>query len=128
MAEEDGGADGSATAFLKALGVSVGLLALACLLLFLPVVGVFLLVTAAPFAACNYGVKVSGLDSPRGWLWLGISAGAIISLIESSVLLSLIGLFGALDTLEPVGLALLAAVFVSNIGFGSLGARRAAAG
>jgi hypothetical protein len=128
MAEEDGGADGSATAFLKALGVAVGLLALACLLLFLPVVGVFLLITAAPFAACNYGVKVSGLDSPRGWLWLGISAGAIISLIESSVLLSLIGLFGPLDSLEPVGLAILAVVFLANMGFGSLGARRAAAG
>jgi hypothetical protein len=125
MEEGDGG---SAAAFLKALAVALGILALACLLIFLPVVGAFLLVTAAPFAACNYAVKLSGLDSPRGWLWLGIAAGGIISLVESSILLSLFGLFGALDILEPVGLLILLAVLSANMGFGALGARRAYGG
>ncbi len=127
MTLDDGGREDSATRFLKALGVAAGILALSCLLLFVPVVGWLLLITAAPFLACHYGVALSGLDTERGWLWLGLSAGAIITVLESSILLSLVGIMGAVEPLEPVGLMLLGAILVSNLAFGALGARRAAA-
>jgi len=127
MAEDDGDRDDSAPAFLKALVLAVGILALSCLLLFLPIVGALLLVTLAPFLACYYAVRISGLDTPRGWLWLGLCAGATMSAVESTVLLSVVGLFGVVDPFEPVGLGLLFILFLANIAFGALGARRAAA-
>ncbi len=77
MADDAGEPDNSAVRFMKGLAVAVGILALSCLLLFLPVVGAVLLITAAPFLACYYGVRVAEVDSPRGWLWLGLSAGAL---------------------------------------------------
>ena len=119
--------DNSAVRFFKGLILAIGILALSCLLLFLPAVGPLLLITVAPYAACYFGVRSSGLDTPRGWLWLGLSAGALISIVESMVLLSVIGLFGAVEAFEPRGLALLGALFLSNMLFGALGARRAAA-
>jgi len=128
MVDEDGIPDNPGTRLLKGLAIAVGILALSCLLLFVPVVGAVLLLTAAPFLACYYGVRVAEVDQHRGWLWLGLSAGAIISLVESSILLSIVGLFGPLDVLEPLGLAILAAVFLSNMAFGALGGRRAASG
>jgi len=121
------GVDNSAARFLKGLVIALGILALSCLLILLPVVGTLLLITVAPFAACYFGVRSSGLDTPRGWLWLGLSAGALISIVESMVLVSVIGLFGALDPLEPVGLGLLFVLFLANMLFGALGARRASA-
>ena len=126
MADEDDKEDDSALAFLKALVLAVGILALSCLLLFLPVVGPLLLVTVAPFLACHYGVRISGLDTPRGWLWLGLCAGAMMSAVEPTVLLSVFGLFGMVDPFEPVGLGLLFILFLANMAFGALGARRAA--
>ncbi len=128
MTGDDALPDGSAARFLKGLVLSVGILALSCLLLFLPIVGALLLVTVAPFLACYYGVRLSGLETKRGWLWLGLSAGAIISVVESSVLLSVLVLFGPLDSFEPVGLGMLFITFLANMAFGALGARRAAAG
>ena len=119
--------DNSAVRFFKGLIMAIGILALSCLLLFLPAVGPLLLITVAPFAACYFGVRLSGLGTPRGWLWLGLGSGALISIVESMVLLSVIGLFGAVDPFEPRGLALLGALFLSNMLFGALGARRAAA-
>jgi|GEM_PF-2556398 len=116
-----------APALPKALAVAVGLLALSCLLIFLPMVGPLLLFTVAPFAACSFAARVTGLDSPRGWLWLGLSAGGIISLVEAAIILSLAGLIGPVDLLEPLGLGLLTAITVSNLVSGSLGARRGAA-
>jgi len=121
------GEDDPAARFLKGFVLATGILAVSCLLLFLPVVGPLLLITAAPFAACYFGLRSSGLDTPRGWLWLGLCAGALISVVESSVLLSVIGLVGAVDPFEPVGLGLMGALFMSNMLFGALGARRAAA-
>jgi len=126
MGIEDGGQDNSAARFLKGLVLSFGILALSCLLLFLPVVGPLLLITVAPFTACFYGVKLSGLETPRGWLWLGLCAGALISVVESSVLLSVVSMFGAVDLFEPAGLGLLSALFLANMLFGALGGRRAA--
>jgi hypothetical protein len=127
MGDEDPDQDDSATRFLKGLVLAVGILALSCLLIFLPIVGPLLLFTVAPFVACYYAVRLSGLEMRRGWLWLGLSAGAIISAVESSVVLSVVGLFGAVDLFEPVGLTLLCVLFLANISFGALGARRAAA-
>jgi hypothetical protein len=128
MGNDDPDRDNSTTRFLKGLVLAVGILALSCLLLFLPIVGPLLLITVAPFAACYYAVRLSGINTQSGRLWLGLSAGAIFSAVESSVLLSIVGLFGAVDPFEPVGLALIGALFLANLAFGALGARRAAAG
>lgn len=128
MGGEDREPDDSAVRFLKGLVIAVGILALSMLLVFLPVAGPLLLITVAPFTAGYFGVRLSGMDTPRGWLWLGLCAGALISIVESTILLSLIAMvLGAVDLSEPVGLGLLSALFLANMSFGGLGARRAAA-
>ena len=126
MAERTG-EDGGDGRFLKALVLSVGALALCTLLVFLPIAGPLLLVTVAPFAACYFGARKAGLDSRRGWLWLGISAGAIISAAQAAVVVQLMSLFGPVNILEPVGLSLVAALFCSNVAFGALGGRSGSA-
>ena len=113
--------------FLVALVLALGMLALSCLLLLVPIAGPLLLVTFAPFMACNFAVKRSGLYAPRGWLWLGISAGAIMGVVEGGAVLFVFGLFGTVDPFEPVGLGLLVLLFSSNVVFSVLGARRGAA-
>ena len=128
MAEEVGEDDGAEGRFLKALVLSLGALALCTLLIFVPVAGPVLLVTVAPFGACYFGARKAGLDTRRGWLWLGIGAGAITSAAQTAVIIQLVSLFGPVDLLEPIGLGLVAALFCSNIVFGVLGSRRGAAG
>jgi hypothetical protein len=127
MAEEVGEDDRAGGRFLKALVLSVGALALCTLLIFIPVAGPALLVTVAPFTACYFGARRAGLDTGRGWLWLGLCAGAIISTVQTAILIQLVSLFGPVDLFEPIGLSLVAVLFCANIVFGALGSRRGAA-
>ena len=114
--------------FLKGFCIAIGIFALCSLLLLIGPAGVILLVTFAPFAAGYYGGRTGAENSRWGWFYFGASAGLLWSVVEIAALSMIImSVFGFIDVLEPIGLSIIAAIFVSNTTFCVLGARSGAA-
>ena len=113
---------------LKGFCIAIGIFALCSLLLLIGPAGVILMVTFAPFAAGYYGGRTGAENSRWGWFYFGTSAGLLWSVVQSYVLLMVLtGVLGSADVLEPIGLSIIAAIFVSNTTFCVLGARSGAA-
>jgi hypothetical protein len=124
----DRNVDRPARAFLKGLGVAMGVFALCSLLLLMPPAGTVLLATLAPFAAGYYGARIGGRGIGSRWPLLGALAGILWSVIQIGILLAVFASFmGTADTFEPYGLSILAALSFSNVSFCILGARTGAA-
>lgn len=113
--------------FLKGFSIAIGIFAICSLLLLTGPAGVILLATFAPFAAGYYGGRTGAECTRSGWLVFGAAAGLTWSAVEASILIMVLSsILGTVDVLEPIGLSIIAAIFVSNTTFCVLGTRSGA--